>query len=43
MGKKIMYIANVGDTKTVLYGRGITKVLSYEHKAQDEKEVKRVK
>ena len=44
MGKKVMYVANVGDTRGVLMsGTNNFKRVSYDHKATDKQEIDRVK
>ena len=42
-GKRILYTANVGDTRAVLGQFGGCKRVSYDHKGSDPSEVARVK
>ena len=42
-GKRVLYTANVGDTRAVLGQFGGCKRVSYDHKASDANEVARVK
>lgn len=41
--KRILYIANVGDTRAVLSQEGICERLSFDHKANCPEEIERVK
>jgi len=43
IGKRVLYIANVGDTRAVLGQIASYKRVSYDHKASDEHEIARVK
>lgn len=43
MGNKVVYIANLGDTRAVLSKNGIAERMSYDHRATDPLEVERVK
>ncbi|KAK8801972.1 hypothetical protein WA158_006367 [Blastocystis sp. Blastoise] len=41
-GKRILYCANVGDTRTLICNNGQAIRLSYDHKAIDENEIRRI-
>ena len=41
-GKKILYSANIGDTRSILISKNDYKRLSYDHRANDDKEYKRI-
>ena len=42
-GRRVLYIANVGDTRAVLVsGASLTERMSYDHKATDKQEIERV-
>jgi protein phosphatase PTC1 len=44
MGKKVLYVANVGDTRGVMMsGANTFQRVSYDHKATDKQEIDRVK
>jgi serine/threonine protein phosphatase PrpC len=43
MGNKVVYIANLGDTRAVLSKNGIAERMSYDHRATDPAEVERVR
>ena len=42
-GHRILYIANVGDTRAVLSKNGVAERMSQDHKATDEAEINRIK
>ena len=43
MGNKVVYIANLGDTRAVLSKNGLAERMSYDHRATDPSEVERVR
>ena len=43
IGKRMLYIANVGDTRAVLGQINSYKRVSYDHRANDPAEIQRVK
>lgn len=43
MGSKVLYIANLGDTRAVLSKNGVAERMSYDHRATDYAEVERVR
>ena len=43
MGNKVVYVANIGDTRAVLNKNGLAERLSYDHKASDPAEIERVR
>ena len=42
-GLKVVYVANIGDTRAVMSNNGIAVRLSYDHRATDPAEIERVK
>lgn len=43
MGNKVVYIANIGDTRAVLSKNGMAERMSYDHRATDQSEVERIR
>ncbi len=43
MGNKVVYIANLGDTRAVLSKNGMAERMSYDHKGSDPAEVERIR
>ena len=43
MGSKVVYVANVGDTRAVMSKNGIAERMSYDHKGLDPNEQERVR
>ena len=43
MGNKVLYIANIGDTRAVLSKNGLAERMSYDHKGSDPAEIERVR
>jgi serine/threonine protein phosphatase PrpC len=43
MGNKVLYVANVGDTRAVLSKNGLAERMSYDHRGTDPAEIERVR
>ena len=43
MGQRVVYVANVGDTRAVMSKNGLSERMSYDHKGLDQAEVDRVR
>jgi serine/threonine protein phosphatase PrpC len=43
MGNKVLYVANLGDTRAVMSKNGVAERMSYDHRGTDEAEVERVR
>ena len=43
MGNKLLYVANLGDTRAVMSKNGVAERMSYDHRGTDEAEVERVR
>ena len=43
MGNKVLYIANLGDTRAVMSKNGLAERMSYDHRATDPAEIERIR
>ena len=43
MGQRVVYVANIGDTRSVMSKNGLAERMSYDHKGLDQSEMERVR
>jgi len=43
MGQKVLYVANLGDTRCVMSKNGLAERMSYDHRGTDPSEIERVR